>query len=153
MSFTTTASSIQATATALLALTTPFIQPPGCERDLTQTRKSPSIEYIQTYTVLNSTRTYTKNTYIPVLEPVASCVPSGWDKIVPQSRYHFSPAVCPSAWIYYDMAAVTSDGSSATTAFCCARSIFFIYILLLSRALKKFMILMTVLQWIYVRTQ
>ena len=106
---TATRPSVAATATALLVLTTPFVQPPGCDSHFTLTNAPTS----------TNTRDHVTS-MMSVLSslPVASCYPSGWDSVISQSRFHFSPAVCPSGWTYYDMA----DLSTISTAFCCNRS-------------------------------
>lgn len=49
----------------------------------------------------------------------SSCNPPGWDV----NNFTFSPAVCPSRWIYYD-ATWKSAGRNPRTysqAYCCAR--------------------------------
>lgn len=96
-----------ATATALLALTTPFQQQTGCNSHFTTT------SFISTD---NNGTTYT----VPLVisEQVNSCYPSGWDSVVPESRLCFSPAVCPSGWTYYEM---EENSVTASTAYCCDR--------------------------------
>ncbi|KAF5003265.1 hypothetical protein FDECE_10165 [Fusarium decemcellulare] len=79
-----------ATATQLLALTTPFKQPRGCDSHWKQTSILSTEGDASTVPVLLSTA-------------VPSCYPSGWDDVVPESRWNFSPAVCPSDWTYYNM--------------------------------------------------
>ena len=86
------------TTTALLALTTPFVAPPGCPVFRT-------LGSIDAVTVL--------------VADDPSCMPGGWDDIAPESRFSFNPGVCPSGWVYYNIA----DGESIDefTAFCCDR--------------------------------
>ncbi|OBT53310.1 hypothetical protein VE04_06278, partial [Pseudogymnoascus sp. 24MN13] len=54
------------------------------------------------------------------------CHPQGWDEVVPESRFHFSPAVCPDQWTAYYLKDVNVDiqtpslSRRATTAPCCA---------------------------------
>jgi len=110
MSF-ATRSSVAATATALLALTTPFVQPPGCDSHFTLTN-------VPTY--INNRDDVTSMISVLSSLPVASCYPSGWDTVMSQSRFRFSPAVCPHSWTYYEMAGLSSIPIS--TAFCCDRS-------------------------------
>ncbi|KAF4467931.1 hypothetical protein FALBO_5165 [Fusarium albosuccineum] len=93
-----------ATATQLLALTTPFKQPRGCDSHWKQTRILSTEGDTSTVPVLLSTA-------------VPSCYPSGWDHVVSESRWNFSPAVCPSDWTYCNMGEDEAMGGS--TAFCC----------------------------------
>jgi hypothetical protein len=99
--------SVTATATALLALTTPFQQQTGCNSHFTTTSFISTDDYGTTYTVP-----------LVISEQVNSCYPSGWDSVVPESRLCFSPAVCPSGWTYYEMA---ENRETASTAYCCNR--------------------------------
>ena len=107
--------SISATATALLALSTPFIQPSGCESHWTLT-VVPSTT-TQRFPVATSVFMIS----VLVSKPVASCYPSGWDRLVPEQRFQFRPAVCPSGWTYYDM--TVDNVQSTSSAFCCNRLI------------------------------
>ncbi|KAL2064522.1 hypothetical protein VTL71DRAFT_3659 [Oculimacula yallundae] len=95
-----------ATATRLLVLTTPFVQPSGCDSRWSFTR-------VSTFSIL-------------VSDLVPSCHPSGWDEVVPQIQLKFRPAVCPSGWTYYRMGdpdymveAANPSSISSTTAKCC----------------------------------
>jgi hypothetical protein len=90
-----------------IALTTAFVQPDGCESHWTAT--SFDDDGTAEVTVVES-------------EAISSCYPSGWDGNRPKnSRFHFSPAVCPSSWTYYQLAEYwTFRGKS--TALCCNRS-------------------------------
>ena len=117
---TTRSSPAIATVTGLAALTTPFVQPPGCESHWTLTTVPIIIRQLDGSTVSASTSISS----VLVSQHVASCHPSGWDRIVPplQEPLHFRPGVCPSAWTYYSMSAPSSHPIS-TTAFCCNRSI------------------------------
>ncbi|OBT69976.1 hypothetical protein VE03_00380 [Pseudogymnoascus sp. 23342-1-I1] len=113
-----TTSTPSPTATEILTLITPFVQRPECAS-------------IWDLTIVPS-RVSGNSTSVTILvsdaadERFASCQPSGWDKIVPASRFFFSPAVCPSGWTYYDMASTVSaasngkDKSTFSTAYCCA---------------------------------
>jgi hypothetical protein len=104
-----------AIATALLALTTPFIQPLKCESHFSLTLIPTTTRTITVrYTTL-----YEKTSYPPCLvsTPVASCYPPSWEAVVPESRFHFSPAVCPSNWTYYNIAI----SGTVSTACCCNR--------------------------------
>ena len=103
----TSSISVTTTAAALLALTTPFQQPTGCDSHFTTTSLVTTYFDDTTYTVP-----------LVVSERVDSCYPSDWDSVVPESRLHFSPAVCPSGWTYYEM---EESGEMASTAYCCNR--------------------------------
>jgi len=111
-----------ATATALAALTTPFLQPPGCESHWTLS----SVPIFDWTLLGEGISKSTAEKRVLVSQHVASCHPSGWDRIVlpRQDSLHFRPGVCPSAWTYYSMAAPSSQTIS-TTAFCCNRSILY----------------------------
>ena len=102
--------SVTATVTALLALTTPFQQPTGCDSHFTITSFISTDNFGTTYTVP-----------LAISEQVNSCYPSGWDSVVPESRLCFSPAVCPSGWTYFEMAENTE---AASTAYCCDRLVY-----------------------------
>ncbi|WAO93399.1 Hypothetical protein NCS54_01094600 [Fusarium falciforme] len=93
-----------ATATQLLALTTPFKQPRGCDSHWERTS-------------ILSTEGDTSTVPVLLSKALPSCYPSGWEDIVPESRWHFNPAVCPSGWTYYNMGEDRAVGGS--TAFCC----------------------------------
>ncbi|KZL68951.1 hypothetical protein CI238_09517 [Colletotrichum incanum] len=99
--------SANATATSLLSIITPWVQPPDCETQWSTTTVSWTIE---------STATFQP---IAVSNPAASCNPSGWDRFGPQSRLSFSPGVCPTGWEYHGMAEAGSP--AASTALCCQR--------------------------------
>jgi hypothetical protein len=96
-----------ATVTQLLALTTPFKQPRGCDSHWERTS-------------ILSTEGDTSTVPVLLSKAVPSCYPSGWEDVVPESRWNFNPAVCPSGWTYYDMAEDRAMGVS--TASCCNRS-------------------------------
>lgn len=96
-----------ATPTQLLALTTPFKQPRGCDSHWERTG-------------ILSTEGDTSTVPVLLSKAVPSCYPSGWGDVVPESRWHFNPAVCPSGWTYYNMGEDGVKGHS--TAFCCNRS-------------------------------
>ncbi|KAF3764237.1 hypothetical protein M406DRAFT_71209 [Cryphonectria parasitica EP155] len=56
-----------------------------------------------------------------------ACQPSGWADVVSQSRYVFSPAVCPSGWTAYELTTFVSSAAfstrrplTASSAYCCA---------------------------------
>lgn len=107
-----------ATVTALLGLTTPFVQQPSCT-DIWELTTVSTLTYgsSTTYAVLASNSADAR---------FASCQPSGWANVVTQSRFSFSPAVCPSGWTYYDMAATivatapTGPFPTHSAAYCCA---------------------------------
>jgi len=112
-----------ATVTELATLTTPFLQPPGCESHWTLTSAPISLPANELRGNSSSTPISTYSVLL-VSKHVASCHPSGWDRILPPrvDTLHFYPGVCPSAWTYYSMAAPSSQALSST-AFCCNRSI------------------------------
>jgi hypothetical protein len=59
----------------------------------------------------------------PCLPEFTSCQPSGWDSVTPESRFSFSPAVCPSGWATWEIGTTTreQDDEIVTTAWCCPR--------------------------------
>ena len=97
--------SAAATATALLAFTTPFVVPPGCPifRTTSVDISSGSINAVATVLVADD----------------PSCMPDGWADVVPESRLRFNPGVCPSGWVYHNIA--DGDVTDKFTAFCCDR--------------------------------
>ncbi|KAL0935687.1 uncharacterized protein CTRU02_210278 [Colletotrichum truncatum] len=98
--------SITTTAAALLAITTPFVQPPACDSWRTTTVRARPL------TLVNGT---TLSIPVVVSEPASSCYPSGWKQFPRESRLHFNPGVCPEGWTYFDMA----EAALYSTAFCC----------------------------------
>ncbi|KAL2141986.1 hypothetical protein VTI28DRAFT_1722 [Corynascus sepedonium] len=97
--------SVAATVTAPLALTTPFVVPPGCPifRTTSVDISSGSIDGVVTVLVADN----------------PSCMPDGWADVVPESRMRFNPGVCPSGWVYHSIA--DGDATDKFTAFCCDR--------------------------------
>lgn len=109
---------------AFAALTTPFVQPSECGSiwEVTSDTLPPWREISGTVTILASDAAD---------ERFASCQPSGWDNGGESSILHFSPAVCPSGWTYFNM----QQGRDYTTlslkdlllastssyAYCCSR--------------------------------
>ncbi|RNJ52088.1 hypothetical protein D7B24_004410 [Verticillium nonalfalfae] len=97
-----TSPSVAATVTALLALTTPFVAPPGCPRfTTTSIHDTSSIDGVAAVLVADD----------------PSCYPDGWADVVPESRMRFSPGVCPSGWVYYGMG--RAGAPAGFTAACC----------------------------------
>ncbi|KAJ0124419.1 uncharacterized protein J7T55_005757 [Diaporthe amygdali] len=97
---------ITATSTGPIAIRTPFVQPQDCKTQWKTTTVPASV--VSGTTIM---------TPILISEPAATCYPSRWDEVTPESRLSFSPGVCPEGWVYNAMA---EDGSSAaSTAFCC----------------------------------
>jgi hypothetical protein len=94
---------VAATVTALLALTTPFVAPPGCPSFTTTSVNTSSIDGVAAVLVADD----------------PSCLPDGWADVVPESRMSFNPAVCPSGWVYHSIA--NGDETDKFTAFCCDR--------------------------------
>lgn len=113
-----------ATETALLALTTPFVQESDCA----------SIWSLSSIGSYDQGTTSTVSVLVSNVgdEHFSSCQPSGWDSVVPGSRFSFSPAVCPSHWTYFDMSETISYDDEArvvgtySTAICCARFVLFL---------------------------
>ncbi|EAQ85447.1 predicted protein [Chaetomium globosum CBS 148.51] len=100
-------SSAAATATALPAFTTPFVAPPGCP-----IFRTTSVD-------VSSGSTNVVITVLVADDP--SCMPDGWDDVVPESRLKFNPGVCPSGWVYHDIA--DGDATDKFTAKCCDRTL------------------------------
>lgn len=94
------------TSSTVLALTTPFVQPSGCSH--------------WTPTSLAGRRNAAAPPPILMSSADPSCYPSGMlAPSYPQYNVYFSPAVCPSGWIYNHMSELLSYHS---TAKCCQRS-------------------------------
>ncbi|OBT84624.1 hypothetical protein VE02_05443 [Pseudogymnoascus sp. 03VT05] len=81
---------------SLLALTTPFTPPPNCANIFTTTRTLTSYHQ-NNFTTTTLTILYSD----PNNAGFTQCQPPGWDSVVPESRFHFSPAVCPDQWTAY----------------------------------------------------
>ncbi|EJT71769.1 hypothetical protein GGTG_11023 [Gaeumannomyces tritici R3-111a-1] len=120
-------------ATSFIALTTPFVPPPSCGDIWTTT----------TSVTAGTSGGDAARTVIMVMSNTAdprfaACQPPGWDAVPTESRFIFSPAVCPSDWTAYafstrslweawplrssDSTTFTSTLHSYTVAHCCARS-------------------------------
>ncbi|KAK7959561.1 uncharacterized protein PG986_004415 [Apiospora aurea] len=101
--------------TSILALTTPFLQPPDCSGIFTATRKTTSLHHQGSYykTVLT----------VAISDPTnvrfTTCQPPGWAEADPHHRFEFSPAVCPDKWTAYNL---NSHGGTSKVA-CCARPV------------------------------
>ena len=104
-----------ATVTNVLALTTPFVQKPDCASIWGLTNIRTHVEGVATTVAILVSNVDD--------ERFPSCQPSGWDSVIPTSRFSFSPAVCPSDWTYYRMASEAQAGTTSTTAYCCARCV------------------------------
>jgi hypothetical protein len=115
MSLTTSLAASTATR-QLLSFTTPFSEPEDCQVDERRTL---------TQVVGGTTSTLRYLISDPALPDFASCQPSGWDSIIPESRFSFSPAVCPSGWETFEIGTTTreQDDEIVTTAWCCSRYI------------------------------
>lgn len=101
------------TTTSVLAMITPFTQQPSC----TDIFYTTSIIY--SFAVINYSTVTASISMSNQADPrFTTCQPSGWASVVPESRFSFSPAVCPSGWIANDIYTI---GASITTAYCCAR--------------------------------
>ncbi|KAL2794620.1 hypothetical protein BJX66DRAFT_303485 [Aspergillus keveii] len=115
MSLTTSLAASTATQ-QLLSFTTPFSEPDDCHVDERRTL---------TQVVDGTTSTLRYLISDPALPDFASCQPSGWDAIIPERRFSFSPAVCPSGWATFEIGTTTreQDDEVVTTAWCCSRYI------------------------------
>ncbi|ORY15483.1 hypothetical protein BCR34DRAFT_558886 [Clohesyomyces aquaticus] len=112
-----TASATPTVPVSLLALTTPFVAPPNCA-DVFTTVKTVTSDYLHNDTESTLTVVFSD----PSDPRFTKCQPQGWDGVVPESRFHFSPAVCPDRWTAYNLGTVYLDAvRRATTAYCCAR--------------------------------
>ncbi|KAL3451402.1 hypothetical protein BJX65DRAFT_303984 [Aspergillus insuetus] len=112
MSLTTSLAASTATQ-QLLSFTTPFSEPEGCHVNERSTL---------TEVVDGTTSTLRYLISDPALPEFTSCQPSGWDSIIPESRFSFSPAVCPSGWATFEIGTTTreEDDEIVTTAWCCS---------------------------------
>lgn len=112
-------------AAALVALTTPFVQPPSC------TNLFATTSLVSSFNWNDYSETTVQIVFSDPANPqFASCQPSGWDNVAPESRFSFSPAVCPSGWTAYDVVASETDISSTSlstvsTAYCCSRQVLY----------------------------
>ncbi|CAI6087199.1 unnamed protein product [Clonostachys chloroleuca] len=98
------------------ALTTPFEQPRGCGDEFPVTKNFTSIYRT------NSTTTSSVHTVIasgPGASGFAACQPSQWDET--NTRFSFSPGVCPSAWTVWQISQYTNG---TWTAMCCSRNFY-----------------------------
>ncbi|KAL2847061.1 hypothetical protein BJX68DRAFT_268361 [Aspergillus pseudodeflectus] len=113
MSLTASLMAATATATQLLSFTTPFSEPGGCHVNVQRTL---------TQVVSGTTSTLRYLISDPALPEFTSCQPSGWDSVIPESRFSFSPAVCPSGWAMWEIGTTTrkQDDEAVTTAWCCS---------------------------------
>jgi hypothetical protein len=110
-----------------IALTTPYVFPdPSC-LDIWAT----TFGTTTAYSAHGLISTLIPIVYSNIFDPrFTSCQPSGWSTMLPESRFTFSPAVCPRDWTAYntDVVSYTSQFSisrvvsrTATRAYCCAR--------------------------------
>ncbi|KAK3899832.1 hypothetical protein C8A05DRAFT_17792 [Staphylotrichum tortipilum] len=109
---------------SLLALPTAFVQPETCSNIFSTTVLTPTVT--STHVISHST-TLVSTVYevrITVSDPAAprftTCQPPGWASVAPESRFVFSPAVCPSGWKAYDLRTF----GATSTAYCCASGYF-----------------------------
>lgn len=104
-------STLLATATALLAVTTPFIPPSAC----------PTVYDITTFTSLSGDPSAFVSLLVsnPANENYVSCQPAGLSNVAPSLRQSFSPAVCPSGWWYNEMSTTVIGSRTISTATCC----------------------------------
>ncbi|KAK0704878.1 hypothetical protein B0H67DRAFT_362956 [Lasiosphaeris hirsuta] len=112
-SYETTSSQTSSTLEVLIStLTTPFIQPSGCDNIFITTS-------VFTTKYDDSVRSYIEEAIEVAVSDqddpkFTSCQPSGWADVVYESRFSFSPAVCPGGWTAYYLRQV-----GAATAYCC----------------------------------
>jgi hypothetical protein len=113
-----------AAAAAVLALTTPFVQPPTCSDIFSTTSITRSWTTVSYSSFSYSTVIITG--YITVSnrdDPrFAACQPSGWAEVPTQSQFSFSPAVCPSGWTAYGL---DTTAATVSTAYCCASGYYY----------------------------
>ncbi len=106
---------------SLLALPTAFVQPATCTDIFSTSVLTTTITYTQVEYGSTTLSTTAYEASITVSDPAdprfAACQPPGWASVAPESRFSFSPAVCPSGWTAYDLDTV----GDVSTAFCCAR--------------------------------
>jgi hypothetical protein len=102
-------------------LYTPFVQPSTCSNIFSTTTLTTTLTH--TYITSHST-TFSTTVFVARLavsdaaDPrFTTCQPPGWASVVPESRFSFSPAVCPSGWTAYSL----NTAEAVTTAYCCAR--------------------------------
>jgi hypothetical protein len=134
----TSSSSLYTTTTTLtptitqvpIALTTPFIFRGSTCLDILATTSS----VVRFYWNSDPASSIVTLVYSDVSDPrFTSCQPPGWSTMLPESRFTFSPAVCPSGWTAHRVftslysTTITTVSSTrfsygtATTAQCCAR--------------------------------
>ncbi len=110
------ASSPSATGSSILALPTPFAQLATCT-DIFSTSVL-TVTVYDRYTQSHSTATTATVTVSDPADPrFTTCQPPGWADVAPESRFTFSPAVCPGGWTAYSL----RSESQVSTAYCCAR--------------------------------
>ncbi|KAH8890375.1 hypothetical protein GQ53DRAFT_842151 [Thozetella sp. PMI_491] len=112
----TTTSPIGETTTSLLAFATPYSYPSECTGVWAFTSAATYGNFPTTVAIALSDREDPR---------FAPCQPSGWADVVPESRFSFSPAVCPSGWTAYSIAtqplfANNRFIATGSTAYCCA---------------------------------
>ncbi|KAF2994335.1 hypothetical protein E8E14_003117 [Neopestalotiopsis sp. 37M] len=111
-------SSTTTTTAPPLAMTTPFVAPPGCVDQYRTTSFISSFGY----------KTYTYSTFKVLASDsgdsrFAACQPPGWNV---DAHFQFSPAVCPSGFTAYRLDAVTYE-MTVSTAYCCSSGFTFGY--------------------------
>lgn len=95
---------------SLLAVTTPFVPPHGCQPayNFATTTDRWASDKIQSLIVSN-----------PSNLNFVKCQPSGLSNMAPSMRNSFSPPVCPSGWVYKSVATTMLQSKTLTTATCC----------------------------------
>lgn len=113
------------TSMSLLALTTPFVFAHGCD-NIYATSFVSTVTYTGTdiRAVEGITTSYPVLASGPTQNPqFESCQPSNWSQVATQSRFHFSPAVCPNHWTAYNIAhsylRAQTPMRIVTRAYCC----------------------------------
>lgn len=104
-----------ATNTTLRQMRTAFAQPPSCTGQFSTT----------SYLYFNSTNSVTTYVTLAISDTLSSqfttCQPPGWDTVVPENRFVFSPGVCPQSWTAYDLSATTTQYlTTISSAYCCS---------------------------------
>ncbi len=101
--------------TTLRQMKTAFTQPHSCTGQFSTT----------SHLYYNSTESDTTHVTLAISDTANSqfttCQPPGWDTVVPDSRFVFSPGVCPQLWTAYDLSATTTQYlTTVSSAYCCS---------------------------------
>jgi hypothetical protein len=110
------------TDTSLHPMTTPFVQPSGCDT----IRNFITRPFYEQNGGRFEDPSFQLVLYSDPLDPrFTACQPSGWSTRNIYSRFTYRPGVCPSGWTAYDLSAIGTGESRRSTAVCCARYVCF----------------------------